>query len=75
MELLTVILSAVAAVASVLSVVLVVKSDRDNKRHLLHRLQALDEEYFGPLSCFRDPSGRDKVRAEMNTIKKDLNIK
>jgi len=72
---LTVILSAIAAFASVLSVILMLKSNHDNKRHLRHRLEALDEEYNGFLGHMVDNTGRDKVRVEMNTLKKDLNIK
>ena len=72
---LTVILSAIAAIASVLSVLLVLKSNRDNKKHLRHRLEALDEEYNGFLGHIVDSTGRDKVRVEMNTLMKDLNIK
>ena len=75
MEKLTVILSAIAAIASVLSVILVLKSNRDNKGHLQHRLEALEEEYNGFLGHYVDPTGRDKVRVEMNTLKKDLKIK
>ena len=47
MENLTLILSAIAAFASVLSVILMLKSNHDNKKHLRHRLEALDEEYNG----------------------------
>lgn len=75
MELLTVILSAIAAIASVISVLLVLKNNRDNKRHLKHRLESLDEEYNGFFGRHVDSTGRDKVRVEMNTIKKDLGIK
>lgn len=75
MEILTVILSAIAAIASVLSVLLVLKNNRDQKKHLQHRLKALDEEYNGFLGHMVDPTGRDKVRVEMNTLKKDLRIK
>lgn len=46
-----------------------------NKRHLRHRLEALDEEYNGFFGHIVDNTGRDKVRVEMNTLKKDLNIK
>jgi len=75
MEMLTVIFSAIAAIASVLSLLLVVKSNRDSRKHLQHRLEALDEEYNGFFGHIVDNSGRDKVRVEMNTLKKDLNIK
>ena len=75
MELLTTILSAIAAIASVLSVILVLKSNRDNRKHLQHRLEALDEEYNGFWGHMIDSTGRDKVRVEMNTLKKDLKIK
>ena len=75
MEMLTIILSAIAAVASVLSVILMLKSNHDNKRHLLHRLEALDDEYNGAFGHIVDRTGRDKVRVEMNTLKKDLKIK
>ena len=66
--------SAIAAFASVLSVLLMIKSNRDNRRHKKHRLEALDEEYNGHLN-YIDPTGRDKVRAEINTLRKDLKIK
>lgn len=72
MELLTVILSAIAAIASVASVILVLKNNKESKRHLKHRLEALNDEYNGPFGHMVDPTGRDKVRVEMNTIKKDL---
>ena len=75
MENLTLILSAIAALASVLSVILMLKSNHDNKKHLRHRLEALDEEYNGFFGHMIDNTGRDKVRVEMNTLKKDLNIK
>ena len=75
MEILTIILSTIAAFASVLSVFLMLKSNHDNKRHLYHRLEALEEEYNGFLGHIVDNTGRDKVRVEMNTLKKDLNIK
>ena len=75
MENITLILSAIAAIASVVSVILVIKSNHDNKKHLRHRLEALDEEYNGFLGHMVDSTGRDKVRVEMNTLKKDLNIK
>ena len=75
MEILTLILSAVAAIASVLSVYFALKSKRDNKKHLQHRLEALEEEYNGFFGRMVDSSGRDKVRVEMNTLRKDLNIK
>lgn len=75
MELLTVILSAIAAIASIVSVILVVKGNNENKRHLQHRLEALNEEYNGPLGHHIDPTGRDRVRVEMNTLKKDLRSK
>lgn len=75
MEMLTVILSAVAAIASVLSVLLVLKNNRDQKKHLQHRLEALDEEYNGFFGHIVDSTGRDRVRVEMNTLKKDLNIR
>ena len=75
MENLTLIFSAIAAFASVLSVILMLKSDHDNKKHLRHRLEALDEEYNGFFGHMVDNTGRDKVRVEMNTLKKDLNIK
>lgn len=71
----TLILSAIAAIASVVSVILMLKSNHDNKKHLRHRLEALDEEYNGFFGHMVDKTGRDKVRVEMNTIKKDLNIK
>lgn len=74
MELLTVILSAIAAVASLVSVCIAIKTNKDNKRHLQNRLEALDEEYNGAFGHYIDPTGRDKVRVEMNTIKKDLRI-
>lgn len=72
MELLTVILSAIAAIASIVSVILVLKSNKENKRHLQHRLEALNEEYNGPFGHIIDSTGRDKVRVEMNTLEKDL---
>lgn len=75
MENLTLILSAIAAFASVLSVILMLKSNHDNKKHLRHRLEALDEEYNGFFGHMVDNTGRDKVRVEMNTLTKDLNIK
>ena len=75
MELLTVILSAIAAIASVISVILVLKSNRDNRKHLQHRLDALEEEYYGPLGHMVDPTGRDRVRVEINSLKKDLKRK
>lgn len=75
MEDLTLILSAIVAIASVLSVILMLKGNHDNKKHLRHRLEALDEEYNGFFGQFVDKTGRDKVRVEMNTIKKDLTIK
>ena len=75
MENLTLIFSAIAAFASVLSVILMLKSNHDNKKHLRHRLEALDEEYNGFFGHMVDNTGRDKVRVEMNTLKKDLNIK
>ena len=75
MENLTLILSAIAAFASVLSVILMLKSNHDNKKHLRHRLEALDEEYNRFFGHMVDNTGRDKVRVEMNTLKKDLNIK
>lgn len=74
MEKLNIILSATAAFASVLSVILMLISNRNNKKHLKHRLEALDEEYNGFFGNV-DKSGRDRVRVEMNTIKKDLHIK
>ena len=75
MENITLIFSAIAAFASVLSVILMLKSNHDNKKHLRHRLEALDEEYNGFFGHMVDNTGRDKVRVEMNTLKKDLNIK
>ena len=75
MEDLTLILSAVAAVASVLSVFLMLKSNHDNKKHLRHRLEALDQEYNKSFGYMVDKTGRDKVRVEMNTLRKDLNIR
>ena len=75
MELLAIILSAIAAFASVLSVILTLKNSRDNKRHLRNRLEALDEEYNSFFGHIVDKSGRDRVRVEMNTLKKDLRIK
>lgn len=75
MEELTIVLAAIAAVASVISVILMLKSSRDNKLHMKHRLEALDEEYNSEFGHFLDKTGRDKVRVEMNTLKKDLKIK
>jgi hypothetical protein len=75
MENLTLIFSAIAASASVLSVILMLKSNHDNKKHLRHRPEALDEEYNGFFGHMVDNTGRDKVRVEINTLKKDLNIK
>ena len=75
MEMLTVILSAIAAFASVLSVLLVLKNNRDNKRHMRHRLEALDEECNGFLGNSLGPEERAKARIESNTLKKDLKIK
>lgn len=75
MEMLNIILSAIAACASVISVILMLKSNRENKQHQRHRLESLDEEYNGPLGHYVDPTGRDKVRVEMKTLKKDLKIK
>ncbi len=75
MEKVTLILSAIAAFASILSVILMLKGNHDNKKQLRHRLEALDEEYNGFFGHMVDDSGRDKVRVEMNTLKKDLNIR
>ncbi len=75
MENITVILSAIAAFASVLSVILMLKNNHDNKKHLRHRLEALDEEYNGSFGYMVDKTGRDNVRVEINTLEKDLNIK
>ena len=75
MEKLTIIFSAIAAFASVLSVILMLKSNHDKKKHFHHRLEALDEEYNGFFGQMIDKTGRDKVRVEMNTLKKDLRIK
>lgn len=74
MDQLTLLLSGIAALASVISLFLMIKNNRDRKRHLKHRLEALDNEYNGPMSHHIDPTGRDKVRVEINTIKRDLNI-
>lgn len=75
MEILGIILSAIAAVASVVSVILMLKSRRENKLHMRHRLEALDEEYNGFFGCHVDSTGRDKVRVEQNVLRKDLKIK
>lgn len=75
MEELTLILSAIAAIGSVASVIIALRANVNQKRHLKHRYEALDEEYNGFFGSHVDPTGRDKVRVEMNTIKKDLRIK
>lgn len=75
MEELTLILSAIAAVASILSAIIALRSNASQKQHLKHRYEALNEEYNGFFGSQIDPTGRDKVRIEMNTIKKDLGIK
>ena len=50
MDKLTLILSAIAAIASVISVVLVIKNNRENKRHMKNRLEAINDVYEGPFA-------------------------
>ncbi len=74
MELLTVILSAIAAFASVLSVLLVLKNNSDSKRHMRNKLEALDEECNGFLGNNLGREERAKARIEIKTLRKDLRI-
>ena len=75
MEELTLILSAIAAIASVISVGLVIKNNRDNKRHMKNRLEAINDIYEGPLAHIGEYSDKKKMEVERKTLEKDLKIK
>lgn len=75
MDKLNLILTAIAAFASVFSVVLVIKNNRDNKRHMRNKLDALKDAYDGPLSYIGEYSDRRKMEVEKKTLEKDLKIK
>lgn len=75
MEELTLILSAIAAVASVISVVLVIKNNRDNKRHMKNRLDAIKDVYDTPWGHSWEFAEKNKIEAEKKTLEKDLKIK
>lgn len=75
MDELTLILSAIAAIASVISVVLVIKNNRDNKRHMKNKLEAMNDLYNSPLAYQKDFVEQNKFEIERKTLEKDLNIK
>lgn len=74
MDKLTLILSAIAAIASVISVVLVIKNNRENKRHMKNRLEAINDVYEGPFA-YHEFADRSKVEVEKKTLEKNLRIK
>lgn len=75
MDELTLILSAIAAIASVISVVLVIKNNRDNKRHIQNKLDAMNDLYNSPLAYQKDFVEHNKFEIERKTLEKDLKIK
>lgn len=75
MDKLNLILTAIAAFASVFSVVLVIKNNRDTKRHMHNRLDAINDIYDGPLSYIGEYAEKKKMEVEKKTLEKDLKIK
>lgn len=75
MDKLNLILTAVAAFASVFSVVLVIKNNRDTKRHMQNRLDAIKDIYEGPFGYQREFADKNKIEVEKKTLEKDLKIK
>jgi hypothetical protein len=75
MDKINLILTAVAAFASVFSVVLVIKNNRNTKKHMQNRLDALNDIYSGPGRYSWEFSDRNKVEVEKKTLEKDLKIK
>ena len=75
MDKLNLILTAVAAFASVFSVVLVIKNNRETKRHMQNRLDAIKDIYEGPLGYQREFADKNKIEVEKKTLEKDLKIK
>ena len=75
MDKLNLILTAVAAFASVFSVVLVIKNNRETKRHMQNRLDAINDIYDGPLGYQREFADKNKIEVEKKTLEKDLKIK
>lgn len=67
------ILSAIAAIASVISVVLGISNNRENRRHMKNRLEAINDVYEGPFA-YREFADRNKVEVEKKTLEKDLKI-
>ena len=75
MDKLNLILTAVAAFASVFSVVLVIKNNRDTKRHMQNRLDAIKDIYEGPFGYQSEFADKNKIEVEKKTLEKDLKIK
>lgn len=75
MDKLNLILTAVAAFASVFSVVLVIKNNRETKRHMQNRLDAIKDIYEGPFGYQREFADKNKIEVEKKTLEKDLKIK
>lgn len=75
MDTVTLILSAIAAVASVISVFLVIKNNRDNKKHMQNRLDAINDVYSGLGRYSWEFAEKNKVELEKKTLEKDLKIK
>jgi hypothetical protein len=75
MDELTLILSAIAAIASVISVILVIKNNRDTKKHMQNRLDAIKDVYEGPFGYQREFADKNKIEVEKKTLEKDLKIK
>lgn len=74
MEILTLVLSAIAAFASVISVILVLLNNHQQKKHMKNRFSVLDNVYNGPMGHYADHPGRDKGRIELEVLKKDLKL-
>ena len=75
MDKLNLILTAIAAFASVFSVVLVIKNNRETKRHMQNRLDAIKDIYEGPFGYQREFADKNKIEVEKKTLEKDLKIK
>lgn len=75
MDKLTLILSAIAAIASVISVILVIKNNRETKKHMQNRLDAINDVYGGLGGYSWEFAEKNKVELEKKTLEKDLKIK
>lgn len=75
MEKLTLIFSAIAAIGTVITVILGIKNNRDNKKHLKNRLDAINDIYDSPLGYSKEFIDHNKIQVEKKTLEKDLKIK